>query len=91
MGRTEACRWAADRLTKSIGHARSWFQAKGSGRGVQLSPISTTPSARESSLARGPVEAIDCRNGKLLVQNGAAAYWFTSTNEPAAALRSAPS
>lgn len=41
MGRTEACRWAADRLTKIIGHARSWSLAKGSGRGVRLSPIST--------------------------------------------------
>ena len=42
MGRMAACRWASDRLTKIIGHARSWSQAKGSGRGVRLSPISTT-------------------------------------------------
>ena len=46
MGRMAACRWASDRLTKIIGHARSWSQAKGSGRGVRLSPISTNFKAR---------------------------------------------
>src|SRR4051794_20615771 len=51
MGRTEACRWTSDRPTKSIGHARSWSQAKGSGRGVRLSPISTTTSSTAAAAA----------------------------------------
>ena len=51
MGRTGACRWAPDRLTKIIGHARSWFHPKGSGRGVRPSPISTTTRSMKAPAA----------------------------------------
>src|SRR5579862_1685392 len=41
------CRSPPRGSTKTIGHARSWSLAKGSGRGVRLSPISTNSLAME--------------------------------------------
>ena len=47
MGRMAACRWASDRLTKIIGHARSLVPGEGFWTGS-----STLPHLHQTSLAR---------------------------------------